>query len=445
MKTLLSITILNLWIALAFGQGGSSNIYRPEFRLLVEQETAFDFNLGKLQKSELLIDPEIAWRFNDKIKFFAQMRLYAEFTDRLEPGKPELSNYSAFSKPWVISDRAQVELREFYFDVKIADSYWRFGKQQIVLGETEGIKVLDMVNPMSFREFILDDFDDSRIPLWSVKGEISLGPIYMETFWVPDLTYHHFPVNGGLYNPLVNMPEIPENIALEQRPLIKPDHFIKDSDFGLRFSGIFGGWDLSLLYLYQYDNTPLIINRFSAQSNTIIVQPMYRRKHMIGTTFNNSFGAFGLRGEVGFIPNKYFTYIGDPTNGYLKTNQLISGIGLDYFGMSETLVTIQLFSDWISDNGADTNDLSIRKNVLNGVTVMINRFFMNQTLEAKIFSAYGIEDQSGLLDIKVAYTMGSNSKIWVGGDFYFGTNNGIIGQFSDRNRVLMGVQWGIQN
>jgi len=45
----------------------------------------------------------------------------------------------------------------------------RLGKQQIVWGETDGLKLLDVMNPQNFREFILDEFEDSRLPLWSVK------------------------------------------------------------------------------------------------------------------------------------------------------------------------------------------------------------------------------------------------------------------------------------
>jgi hypothetical protein len=445
MKTLLIIILLNTWIALAFGQGGSSGAGRPEFRLLVEHETAFDFKLGKLQKSEWLIDPEVSWKINDNIKFFGQMRLYAELTDRLDPGKPNLSNYSAVSKPWSLGDRLQLELRELYFDIKMANSYWRLGKQQIVLGETEGFKVLDVLNPMSYREFILDDFDDSRIPLWSVKGEFSLGSINIETFWIPDLTYHHFPNNGGLYNPAVPIPEMPHDIELEQKPLNKPGHIIKDSDIGFRFSTMSGGWDVSLIYLYQYDNAPVIRSKFSIQRNTIIVEPTYLRNHVIGTTFNNTFGSFGLRGEVGFIPNKYFTHFGNHSRGLLKTSQIISGIGLDYFGISETLISIQWFSDWISENGYSELVTPARRPMLNGITIMLDRFFINQTLEAKIFSAYEIEDRSVLLDIKVSYNLGNDLKIWTGGDFFFGSDKGLIGQFSDRNRVLLGIQWGIQS
>ncbi len=37
-------------------------------------------------------------------------------------------------------------------------SYFTFGKQQVVWDKADVLKVLDVVNPQSFRELILEDF-----------------------------------------------------------------------------------------------------------------------------------------------------------------------------------------------------------------------------------------------------------------------------------------------
>jgi len=52
----------------------------------------------------------------------------------------------------------EAELREFYLETDWGKSYFTFGKQQVVWGKADGLKVLDVVNPQSFREFILEDF-----------------------------------------------------------------------------------------------------------------------------------------------------------------------------------------------------------------------------------------------------------------------------------------------
>ena len=82
--------------------------------------------------------------------------------DKLEPGTPTNDFRGRAARRAFIGSIADVELREFYVDVDIHDHVLRVGKQQIVWGEADGLKVLDVVNPQSFREFILADFEDSR-------------------------------------------------------------------------------------------------------------------------------------------------------------------------------------------------------------------------------------------------------------------------------------------
>ena len=57
--------------------------------------------------------------------------------------------------------------------------------------------MLDVLNPQDFREFVLDDFEDSRIPLWSVNAEVPLGPLVAQLVWIPDRTYHDLPEPGA--------------------------------------------------------------------------------------------------------------------------------------------------------------------------------------------------------------------------------------------------------
>ena len=439
-KTAYLLLMLNY--ALAFGQGHKTT-NAPEFGLLIQQETSYDFSQRNLQKSEWQLEPEVSWKLGNNVKFYGQLRLYSELTDRLDPGKPNLNNYSRFSRPIAIGDRTLLELREMYADIKFGKTYWRLGKQQIVLGQTEGIKVLDVLNPMTFREFILDDFEDSRIPLWSIKGDIPIGKFNLQTYWIPDMTYHHFPNAGGMYS-LNQSPSdqavIPQVYMIDAN---KPNHMIRDSDIGAKLSTFWNGWDLTLSYLYQYDNMPVMTGAVDINEMKLTLQPKYKRIHVVGNTFGNTFGSFGIRGEVGFIPNKFFT---NPhfsnTNGSFETSQIISALGIDYFGISETLITLQWFGDWVQNNKVEEG--KIRTRMTNAFSLMTTRFFMNQRLEGRIFGIYSLDEQNGVVDLKLSYLMQDNFKVWFGGNAFFGANQGLIGQFSNRNRISIGTELGFQ-
>ncbi|MDX1778021.1 MAG: DUF1302 family protein, partial [Thermodesulfobacteriota bacterium] len=67
------------------------------------------------------------------------------------------------------NQRQEDILREFYFDYHSNDWEIRIGKQMIVWGEIDGFRLLDLVNPFDLRQFILDEYEDSRIPQWGVN------------------------------------------------------------------------------------------------------------------------------------------------------------------------------------------------------------------------------------------------------------------------------------
>jgi hypothetical protein len=66
-------------------------------------------------------------------------------------------------------------LRELYVDTKVGSLDLRIGKQQVVWGTADGIKLLDIVNPTDWREFVQNTTEDARIPVWMVKAEHDVG------------------------------------------------------------------------------------------------------------------------------------------------------------------------------------------------------------------------------------------------------------------------------
>ena len=66
-------------------------------------------------------------------------------------------------------------LRELYIDTSAYDWDLRIGKQQVVWGTADGIKLLDIVNPTDFRELNQNAFEDSRIPVWMINAERNIG------------------------------------------------------------------------------------------------------------------------------------------------------------------------------------------------------------------------------------------------------------------------------
>jgi len=62
-------------------------------------------------------------------------------------------------------------LREAYIDTNIEDWAVRLGKQQVVWGTADGMKLLDMINPTDYSEMAQNQMEDSRIPVWMVNAD----------------------------------------------------------------------------------------------------------------------------------------------------------------------------------------------------------------------------------------------------------------------------------
>jgi hypothetical protein len=62
-------------------------------------------------------------------------------------------------------------LREAYIDMEQGDWSIRAGKQQVVWGTADGMKLLDMINPTDYSEMAQNQMEDSRIPVWMVNAE----------------------------------------------------------------------------------------------------------------------------------------------------------------------------------------------------------------------------------------------------------------------------------
>jgi hypothetical protein len=65
--------------------------------------------------------------------------------------------------------------RELYLDTEVGGWDLRLGKQQVVWGTADGIKLLDIINPTDFRELNQNSMEDSRIPVWMANLERNVG------------------------------------------------------------------------------------------------------------------------------------------------------------------------------------------------------------------------------------------------------------------------------
>jgi len=404
-----------------------SLIENSTFNTRIKSEWGVLTKDGSTQKLQLLIEPEIETQVSDASNITTIARLRTDAKDNISPG-----------------DHSQAELREFYFDTGIGDSIVFAGKQQVVWGKSDGLKVLDIVNPQDFREFILDDFDQSRIPLWTLNAEIPINNITLQLLLIPDQTYHKFATADSSYgftSPLI-IPTTAANENIAITPAIEPDKLLQDADVGFRLSTFTHGWDLTFNYLYHYDDTPVLFRYISITTNgiNINIKPQYKRTHLVGGTFSNTFGNLTLRGEVGYLTDKYIsTTETTDTDGVVKTGELKYVLGFDWYGFTDTLLSIQIFQTYLDNYKKGM----IREQLNTQITFLFKQDYINQTVHAEILLLHDIDYEDGMARPKLTYEYSDEINFYAGADIFYGNKNGLFGQFEETDRIITGIIIGI--
>ncbi|MBV1877991.1 MAG: hypothetical protein KUG79_10160 [Pseudomonadales bacterium] len=392
-------------------------------------EMAQSWHQGSSQSSRLTARMDLSTALADNIRLTSKIRGQIFGPDELEPGEPDQQAVSPASKRRYPGSDVELELRQFYIDVGFKRSSLRIGKQQVVWGQADGLKLLDLVNPQDFRQFILAEFNESRIPLWMINVELFLPNGDLQLLWVPDTSMHNLAESGALFAFTAPFVNISTDIQIHFEGIDRPDNVIKDSDFGLRFSMFAHNWDLTFNYLYHYDDFPVL--RQSINATGLRIRPEYERTHSLGASASNAFGSFIFRSEIVVNSHKYQSSVLTAQNkGVDDTPEVAYMVGLDWQGISKLFFSLQIFqSHLLADK--DFN----RDRVDSNLTLLARRQFMNERLRVEFLIIAHLNDGDKLIRLKSEFEMLSNTVISVYGDYFSGSSDELFGQFRHRNQV----------
>lgn len=426
------------WLLLALAPAAAA----ADWRLggTAELATAVQTTNGRGQKAELTLLPDMEWRSPWGFDLTAIGRLRADALDRLEPDRSPRESYDPWSRPRALGTSGSLTLRELYADIYLGPLYLRAGKQQIVWGKTDGLKLLDRVNPQSFREFILEAFEDSRIPQWSLRAELPLGPVWqVQLIAIPDVSVDALPPPDGAF--AITSPELvpvaPPGTKVQLRPADAPRHRFADGDAGAQLSAFLGGWDVTLNYLYHYVDRPAF--QRSATSEGIAVTPRYYRTHTLGGSAANAIGDFTLRSELAYATHRRLIAAApQDADGVIDSREASGVLGLDWMGLTDTIVSTQLFASWADlSEGAATRD-----RVEWDVTQLVERSFRNETLRLRGQLIHDINAGDGLLRASLSYDYRADLVLRLGADLFYGPSSGRFGQFDRRDRITVSITQG---
>ncbi|MEH6345352.1 MAG: DUF1302 family protein [Bermanella sp.] len=418
----------------------TSTAFAVEVSGMLKNQTAYGTGEETLQQQEWLLDAEFNREFyQGDITAITRVRWDSDSSLNSSQTSSD-DSFSNESSAFKTGKEGLVELRELYWQLATDDIYWRIGKQQVVWGEADGLKLLDKINPQSYREFTLDDFDDSRIPLWMINAEINVGEdSVLQMLLITDTTAHELASANSPYaftSPIL-VPQAPEGVPVEIQAAQAPDGGLEDSDVGLRLVSFVSGWDVSLNYLYHYVDTPVV--RASLQGNGILVQQEYERSHLLGGSASTSLGQWIVRTELAYETDQYLrSETAFP--GVIKSDVASYVVGLDWQGWSDQFVSLQIFQSHILENASQ----AILEKQDTKMSFMWESKFLNETLTLEALTLYSINDEDGVNQVSMNYNYEANIDVYLGFDHFYGDSQGLFGQFDNSDRVVAGINWGFE-
>lgn len=408
-----------------------------KYALQVRNENTVYTNNAKIQKAEGYAKLEVTVDFDDESKFITVGIIKGDLKHHITPYAFDTSSYSNASSPLVLGNSGIAELREFYYEKSLGDNTIKLGKMQSVWGKADGIKLLDVLNPQDFSEFILAPFDESRIPLWSLSLQHSFEDSEIELLWIPDNTYHTLAQDTGDYALSTSrlVPQSVEGITAKFNPTYKPDKLLKDSDIALRYTMHFEGLELSMYGLYTYDDAPVLYQNLDLSTKTVTLTQKYERFGLYGLSLDYASGDFVYRVESTFTTNKYYLDRQSP-RGVSQSDAFSYVFGVDWYGLEQSIVSMQINQSYL----LDYVESFTRPELDTTLTFLYKKEMMNDTLHAELLLIHNINDGDGLMRPKLSYELDEESLIYMGVDYFYGSKDGLYGEFRDTSRFVLGVE-----
>ena len=238
-------------------------------------------------KTSLFLDYE--YKFQNGFKFKTNAKAYYDAIYDIRGSKK-------YSSDELDELRSEAELFDAYIEGSLTDSLdMKLGRQVVVWGRSDTIRVTDVLNPIDNRRPAMVDIEDLRLPVTMAKFDYFVGDWRITPIAVLEQRFTKNPPFGSAFNP-------------------SPKPMPTDKDYfevtpAVSIGGEFSGWD---------------VNFYSAQ----ISKTEDDKSNMFGTALNILSGSWLLKSE--------FAYFDD------ETKEKHGLLGLEYNGISDTLISYDI-------------------------------------------------------------------------------------------------------
>ena len=333
--------------------------------------------------------------------------------------------------------RLEAYLRDAFLDLGFGNLDLRLGNQQIVWGQAVGLFVADIVNPKDFKDYILPDLDQIRIPVPAANMEYYNKNLYVQMIFIPFPKFNEFGKQGSEFDFSKSLYNKSADIVLKNPS--DPSNSLDNSEIGFRISNLNNGWDYSLFYFYDYYNFPVNYRRISINPPgsphpfTIRYLPEYKRMNRIGSTFSKEVMDAVFKGEFLYNHTMFFqsSDIAD-LDGIEKSDSFDWLLGVDYTFFKSLETNFQLLQTII----LDYKKAMIQKQYTTAFSIWMRTGFYSNMIQPELFFVSSLNQKDYMFRPKITYNYNDKLKFIFGTDIFYGKSDGDFGLFDNNDRIF---------
>jgi hypothetical protein len=305
----------------------------------------------------------------------------------------------------------------------------KLGRQIVNWGQSDTLRVLDVLNPIDNREPGLLDLVDLRLPVTMAKASY-----YPDSHWaligiyIPELRFSIDPPFGSDFFPFA-APLPPQQVH--------SGFTASHPEWAASLSGKFVGWDISFHFASAYEDIPRLEPNASIPGG---FQLDHSRVLLGGVGGNYAFGAWLVKAELAATDGIDFATTTDD-----KT-RFDSMLGLEYYGIEDSNFALEIVLRHLDDfeNSMKGFPDFAQQNVVE-TSLRWGADWWNARLHTTALGVmFGAKAQDGSVlrftadyDIRDALSFGVGIQIWIQGT----ENDGFLNPFKKNDRVLLRLKY----
>ncbi len=335
-------------------------------------------------------------KFDNGIRLKVNARTFYDWVYRLDNG------YTSQEKK---SLRSETELFDAYIEGSLTEKLdYRIGRQVVVWGRSDTIRITDVLNPLDNRQPGMVDIEDLRLSVTMAKFDWYVGEWRITPIAILEQRFTKDPPYGSPFYPAAF-------------PL-PPEKSYSDVTYALSIGTERSGWDVNFYAAHIYDDTKFVEDPFGL--NALV---KHGKINMYGTAFNVVSGSWLFKSEWAYFDKLHYTMA--PKKSLSRLDGLV---GVEYNGIADTMISYDVslrhftrYDDRLSrdhidaPNGMRVELLPVKRDTWQHA-FRITSDFMNATLHANyLISLFGKSgDEGGFQRLWAVYDYNDDIKIDAG-------------------------------